>query len=138
MTPRSSPSISRAVSDISLCAVNKTKGILMSSSKMLRSELQNRKMEKEVLPSGHRATAVTVTSLPNFSFGEHCTVSLILNWRHEENECLSQFCGSITLGIGDVINSSSRKCQHLALYPVKTQVYVSLQFGVFDIQYSYF
>jgi hypothetical protein len=110
------------VSDVSLCTVNQTNGILKSSSKLLRPERQIRKREGQTLSSGEKATLVTITTLPNFSFQNQITVNLMLTWEHGENEHQSQFCGVMTLSMQDVLNTSIRNCPHAALYPLKTQV----------------
>jgi hypothetical protein len=104
--------------------VNQTNGILKSSSKLLRPERQIRKRERQTLSSGEKATLVTITSLPNFSFENQITVSLMLTWEHGENEHQSQFCGVMRLSMQDVLNTSIRnwECPHPALYPLKTQV----------------
>lgn len=120
-------SFSSSVADMSLCAVNKTGGILVSSSKIFCSDMQTKKQKAQMLSFGQRATLVSIMSLPHFSSDIYCTVNLMLIWKHEDiNEYLSQFCGVVSLHMEDLINSARRKCQYLALYPLKTQVLYTL------------
>ena len=93
---------------------------------MLRSEMQIKKQERRTLSSGEKATLVAITTLPNFSCENHFTASLMLTWKHGKDEYQSQFCGSMTVLIEDVINSSKGNCLHAAFYPLKTQVYKKL------------
>ena len=121
---------------MSLCAVNKTGGTLVSSSKIVRSDMQTKKQKAQVLSSSQRATLVATISLPHFSSDIYCTVNLILIWKHENNEYASQFCGVVNFHMEDLIKSTKRKCQYLALYPLKTQVYTLLLIETFSLTFT--
>ena len=116
----------RAVSDVSLCIVSHTSGYFISSSKILPSEIQIKNQGKQALSSGEKTTLVAITLLPNFSFENHVTVSLMLTWKHGKDEYQSQFCGNMTLLIEDVIKGSKRNCLHAAFSSLKTQIMISL------------
>ena len=105
-----------------MCAVNKKGGTLVSSSKIFHSDMQATKQEGQMLSSGQRVTLVAMLSLPHFSSDIHVTVNLMLIWKHGDSGYLSQFCGVVSLQMDDLINRGRRKCQYLALYPVRTQV----------------
>lgn len=113
----------RPISEVTLSAVNKASGIVISSSKIIRStKVKTKKREKQALSSGQQATLLSFTSFPSFSLETPFSVSLMLTFKDENNEHLSQICGILSLDMEDIVNMTTTNCKHVALYPLKTQV----------------